>query len=96
MLIGYDGDVLTARRHVEWPLRTEGMAARPEIAGAVHSHPPHALAFGAAQQSLRAVSHAGRDVTWPEDEECMAKRETIWNAPVLIQLWNYPVRTSDP
>lgn len=170
VLVDYDGNVLegTVRRHVEWPIHTEVMAARPEVNGTVHSHPPHSLALGASRQPLRAVSHAGTmfvppdvprfertanlivsrdlgsqvsedlggaramllvnhgivtcgtdlreaviraillenacqqqlltagfggdDPKWSDDEECLAKRETIWNGPSLIQLWDYLVR----
>jgi L-ribulose-5-phosphate 4-epimerase len=172
VLVDYDGNVLegTARRHIEWPIHTEFMAARPEIGGTVHSHPPHALALGASQQPLRAVSHAGTmfvppdvprftrtanlivsralgaqvseelggsramllvnhgivtggvdvreaviraillenachqqlltvgfggEMKWSDDEECLAKRETIWNQSSLIQLWDYLVRKLD-
>ncbi len=61
VLVDFDGNVLegTQRRHIEWPIHTEVMAARPDVGATVHSHPPHSLALGASQQPLRAVSHAG-------------------------------------
>jgi L-fuculose-phosphate aldolase len=34
------------------------MRAREDIAGVVHSHPPHAIALGASGRRLRAISHA--------------------------------------
>ena len=61
VLVGFDGEVLegVGRRHIEWPIHTEVLARRPEVGATVHSHPPHALALGAAQVPLAPVSHAG-------------------------------------
>ena len=61
ILVGFDGEVLAGDRprHVEWPIHTEVMRARPEVGGVVHSHPPHSIALGASGQPLRPVSHAG-------------------------------------
>ena len=59
-LVDPDGQVLAGdgARHSEYPIHTEIMAARPDVGGVVHTHPPHAVALAAAGQSLRAVSHA--------------------------------------
>ena len=61
ILVGPDGAVLEGEgpRHVEWPIHTEIMAARPDVGAVVHSHPPHAIALGAARAELLPVSHAG-------------------------------------
>lgn len=61
VLVDFEGNVLegSVRRHIEWPIHTEVMVARPDVGGTVHSHPPHALALGASQQPLLPVSHAG-------------------------------------
>ena len=61
ILVGFDGEVLEGSGpcHVEWPIHTEVIARRGDVWGTVHSHPPHALALGAAQVPLRPVSHAG-------------------------------------
>ena len=61
ILVGFDGEVLAGDcpRHVEWPIHTEVMRARPEIGSVVHSHPPHSIAIGASGQPVRPVSHAG-------------------------------------
>lgn len=61
LLVDFDGNVLDGegRRHVEWPIHTEIIAARPDVGAVVHSHPPHSIAIGAAQAPLRPVSHAG-------------------------------------
>ena len=59
-LVGPDGDVLagTGPRHSEYPIHTEVMAARPDVNGVVHTHPPYAVALAATGQPLRPVSHA--------------------------------------
>jgi len=61
ILVSFDGEVLDGDcpRHVEWPIHTEVMRARPEVGGVVHSHPPHSIAIGASGQPVRPVSHAG-------------------------------------
>jgi len=59
-LVSPDGEVLegTGARHSEYPIHTEVMAARPDVGGVVHTHPPHAVALAATGQELRPVSHA--------------------------------------
>lgn len=61
LLVNDAGDVLEGDgpRHVEWPIHLEVMAARPDVGAVVHSHPPHAIAVGAAGVELQPVSHAG-------------------------------------
>jgi L-ribulose-5-phosphate 4-epimerase len=60
VLVSFDGDVLVGDhpRHLEWPIHTEVMRARPDVASVVHSHPPHSIALGASGQPLLALSHA--------------------------------------
>ncbi|MGZ4313893.1 MAG: class II aldolase/adducin family protein [Solirubrobacteraceae bacterium] len=61
ILVSFDGEVLTGDhpRHIEWPIHTEVMRARDEVASVVHSHPPHSIALGASGQPLLPLSHAG-------------------------------------
>lgn len=61
ILVGFDGEVLAGEhpRHVEWPIHTEVMRARPDVGSVVHSHPPHSIAIAASGQPLLPVSHAG-------------------------------------
>lgn len=68
ILVGFDGEVLEGegRRHIEWPIHTEILNARPDLGAVVHSHPPHALAVAAAEEPLRPVSHAGTLFVPPE------------------------------
>ncbi len=60
ILVSFGGEVLVGDhpRHIEWPIHTEVMRARPDVSGVVHSHPPHAIALGASGRPLRAISHA--------------------------------------
>lgn len=59
-LVSATGEVLDGDgpRHSEYPIHTEVMAARPDVGGVVHTHPPHAVALAATGQELRPVSHA--------------------------------------
>ncbi len=61
LLVGWDGDVLAGegRRHVEYPIHTEIMRARPEVRCVVHTHAPHAVSFASLVQPLRPISHEG-------------------------------------
>jgi ribulose-5-phosphate 4-epimerase/fuculose-1-phosphate aldolase len=61
LLVGWDGEVLDGDgpRHVEWPIHSEVMLARPDVGAVVHSHPPHSIALGASGKDLQPVSHAG-------------------------------------
>lgn len=59
-LLDEHGNVLAGdgRRHSEYPIHTEIMAARPDVGGVVHTHAPYALALAATGEPLRPVSHA--------------------------------------
>jgi L-fuculose-phosphate aldolase len=59
-LVDPDGNVVAGEgaRHSEFPIHTEIMAARPDVGGVVHTHPPYAVALAAAGQPLLPVSHA--------------------------------------
>lgn len=61
ILVSFDGEVLAGDcpRHVEWPIHTELLRARPDVGSVVHTHPPHSIAIAASGQPLRPVSHAG-------------------------------------
>jgi L-ribulose-5-phosphate 4-epimerase len=68
LLVAPDGEVLEGDgpSHIEWPIHTEVMAARPDVGAVVHSHPPHSIALGAAGAPLQPVSHAGTLFVPPE------------------------------
>jgi len=59
-LVDAAGDVLAGDgpRHSEYPIHTEIMAARPDVGGVVHTHPPYVVALAAAGVPLLPVSHA--------------------------------------
>jgi L-fuculose-phosphate aldolase len=59
VLVDDDGNTLAGgeRRHAEYPIHTEIMAARPDVNCVVHTHSPSAVAFGATGEELRPVSH---------------------------------------
>lgn len=59
-LVGGNGDVLegTGPRHSEYPIHTEIYAARSDIGGVVHTHPPYSIGLAASGQRLRPLSHA--------------------------------------
>lgn len=67
-LVAPDGTVLEGEGavHSEHPIHTEIMAARPDVGGVVHTHPPHAVALAAAGLPLRPVSHAANYFVPPD------------------------------
>jgi ribulose-5-phosphate 4-epimerase/fuculose-1-phosphate aldolase len=68
LLVGRDGDVLegTGRRHAEYPIHTEIMAARSDVNAVVHTHSAAAVALGATGQPLEPVSHEATLFVPPE------------------------------
>lgn len=61
ILVSWDGDVLEGegRRHLEYPIHTELMRARPDVHAVVHTHAPWSVAFAATAEPLRPISHEG-------------------------------------
>jgi L-fuculose-phosphate aldolase len=68
ILVSWEGEVLEGggRRHVEYPIHTELMRARPDVACVVHTHAPCAVAFASTQQPLRPISHEATLFVPPE------------------------------
>ena len=68
ILVSWDGEVLEGelRRHAEYPIHTELMRARPDVASVVHTHAPWAVAFASTGQPLRPVSHEATLFVPPE------------------------------
>jgi L-fuculose-phosphate aldolase len=66
--IGRDGTRLAGkgRVHLEYPIHTEVMAARPDVGAVVHSHAESVIAFAATGLPLRPVGHEGT-LFWPPD-----------------------------
>ncbi|WP_027929366.1 class II aldolase/adducin family protein [Amycolatopsis thermoflava] len=59
LLVSPAGEVLAGegRRHIEYPIHTQLVAARPDVGAVVHSHAPAAAVFASLDVPLRALSH---------------------------------------
>jgi ribulose-5-phosphate 4-epimerase/fuculose-1-phosphate aldolase len=59
MLVSWDGDVLAGngKRHIEYPIHTEIMQARPDVTVSLHTHADTVNAFSALAVPLRPISH---------------------------------------
>nr|BFE36048.1 hypothetical protein GCM10010200_082990 [Actinomadura rugatobispora] len=68
VLIARDGTLLAGdgRVHLEYPIHTEIMAARPDVGAVVHSHAESAVAFAATGLPLHPIGHEGT-LFWPPD-----------------------------
>lgn len=99
VLVAPDGDVLagTGPRHLEYPIHTQVMAARPDVRAVVHSHAASAVAFASLDVPLRAISHdavsflppdvprftrTGDLITTPELGDALA--ESLADAPGVL------------
>lgn len=61
ILIDFEGNVLQGQglRHLEWPLHTEIMLARPDVNFVGHSHPFYTTVFASTNEKLGAYSNEG-------------------------------------
>jgi L-fuculose-phosphate aldolase len=68
ILVGWEGEVLEGegRRHIEYPIHTELVRARPDVNAVVHTHAPWSVAFASTGHPLRPVSHEGTLFVPPE------------------------------
>ena len=68
MLVSPGGEVLAGSgpRHIEYPIHTEIMAARPDVGAVVHTHSAAAYAFAALDVPLLPLDHAGSLFCYPE------------------------------
>ena len=68
ILVSWDGEVIEGegRRHIEYPIHTELMRARDDVACVVHTHAPWAVAFASTHHPLRPVSHEATLFVPPE------------------------------
>lgn len=78
-LVSPSGDILEGGgdRHSEYPIHTEIMAARHDVGGVVHTHPPYAVALAAAGQPLLPVSHAATYFVPPDVPRFTATADLI-------------------
>jgi L-ribulose-5-phosphate 4-epimerase len=60
-LVSRSGDVLDGggRRHIEYPIHAEVIAAREDVGAVVHTHSPNAVAFASLDTPLLPISHEG-------------------------------------
>jgi L-ribulose-5-phosphate 4-epimerase len=84
VLLGWDGRILAgdAGRHLEYPIHTEVMAARPDVGGVVHTHPVYSVAFAALGRPLRALSHDAAQFV-PPDVPRFTRTGDLVNTPEL-------------
>ncbi len=68
VLVDPDGAVLSGPgpRHIEYPIHTEIMVARPDVGAVVHTHSPAACQFAALDVPLRPLDHAGSLFCYPD------------------------------
>jgi ribulose-5-phosphate 4-epimerase/fuculose-1-phosphate aldolase len=68
ILVGRDGAVLHGEgpRHIEYPIHTEIMTARPDVGSVVHTHSAAANEFAALDVPLRPLDHAGSLFCYPD------------------------------
>jgi len=68
VLVTPDGEVISGEgpRHIEYPIHTEIMAARPDVGSVVHTHSPAANEFAALDEPLRPLDHAGSLFCYPD------------------------------
>lgn len=68
VLVNRDGRILdgNGRRHAEYPIHTEIVAARPDVGAVVHTHSRPAVALGATGAPLLPVSHEATLFTPPD------------------------------
>jgi ribulose-5-phosphate 4-epimerase/fuculose-1-phosphate aldolase len=68
VLVSPDGDVADGGgpRHIEYPIHTEIMAARPDVGSVVHTHSSAANEFAALDVPLRPLDHAGSLFCYPD------------------------------
>ncbi|MCX6432568.1 MAG: class II aldolase/adducin family protein [Actinobacteria bacterium] len=61
ILIDFDGRILEGDglRHLEWPLHTEILRARPDLNVVGHTHPIYSIAMSATGAQLEAFSNEG-------------------------------------
>src|ERR1700742_4226428 len=68
LLVSPAGEVLAGSgpRHIEYPIHTEIMAARPDVGAVVHTHSSAACQFAALDAPLRPLDHAGSLFCYPD------------------------------
>ncbi len=67
ILVSFQGEILAGEgvRHLEWPIHTEFMLARPDINFACHTHPVQATLFSCTREKLQPFTNEGCWFTVP-------------------------------
>jgi ribulose-5-phosphate 4-epimerase/fuculose-1-phosphate aldolase len=67
-LVSPGGEVLAGHgpRHIEYPIHTEVMIARPDVNSVVHTHAQAAVSFASLDEPLLAISHDGVEFAEPQ------------------------------
>lgn len=68
VLVSWSGEVLegSGRRHLEYPIHTHIVRARPDVNAVVHTHAPAFSAFASLDLPLHPLSHDGVPFTHPQ------------------------------
>jgi L-fuculose-phosphate aldolase len=67
ILIDFDGNILAGEgtRHLEWPLHTEFLRARPDVNATCHTHALHCTLFSCTREVLEPYTNEGCWFTVP-------------------------------
>jgi ribulose-5-phosphate 4-epimerase/fuculose-1-phosphate aldolase len=84
LLVTPDGEVLAGSGplHIEYPIHTEVMNARPDVGTVVHTHAPAAVSFAALDRQLLAISHDGVEFAEPQIAR-FTRTGSLINSPEL-------------
>lgn len=90
LLVNRAGQVLEGegRPHVEFPIHTEILAARPDVGAVVHTHPTHAIAFAGTKEPLRPIAHDGALFVPPDVPRFTITGDLIRSADLGMRLAN--------
>jgi L-fuculose-phosphate aldolase len=83
ILLSFDGEVLAGDgiRHLEWPIHSEILRARPDVNVVAHTHPFHATALSATTEQIRPYTNEG--VWFPESVPHFKLTSDLVNTPLL-------------
>ena len=68
-------------RHLEWPIHSEILRARPDVNVVAHTHPFHATALSATTEQIRPYTNEG--VWFPESVPHFKLTSDLVNTPLL-------------
>ena len=82
LLVDFDGKVLegTGSRHHEWPIHSEILRARPEVAAVGHTHAFYSQIFAATDEPLHPI---GKEGAWFDDQPKFQETCSLIRTPEL-------------